>query len=157
MLVVGDSSALVALAVCDALELLDKRFDAVRVPTAVFTECIVAGKTASDTLRAYLADKMVSVDLATTIITPSGMGRGELEAMSLYRRDQADFLLIDDRRARKVAIYNGLNTIGSLGMLLWARDEGYIPEICSRIDLIQNAGIFLSAKVRQEALMLAGE
>ena len=157
MLVVGDSSALVALAVCDALKLLDKRFDTVCVPGAVFAECTVSGKTASDRLGIYLADKTVSVDLTATIFTPSGMGKGELEAMSLCRRRQADFLLIDDRRARKVAIYNGLNTIGSIGMLLWAKNEGYISEIRSRVALIQDAGIFLSAKVRQEVLTLAGE
>lgn len=157
MLVIGDSSALVALAVCGDLDILDKRFDTVRVPDAVFAECTVAGKTASDRLRVYLADKTVSVDLTATIITPSGMGRGELEAMSLYQNKQADFLLIDDRRARKVAIYNGLNTIGSIGILLWAKNAGYIPEIRSRIALIQDAGIFLSAKVRQEALTLASE
>ena len=53
MIVIGDSSALVALAVCDQLSLLDKRFDQVYVPHAVFDECTVSGKTASVKLGEY--------------------------------------------------------------------------------------------------------
>ncbi len=53
MLVVADSSALVALAVCDALPLLDRLFEKVRVPPAVLRECTVRGKPAADVLEAY--------------------------------------------------------------------------------------------------------
>lgn len=35
MLIVADSSALVALAICDALHLLDALFDEIKVPQAV--------------------------------------------------------------------------------------------------------------------------
>lgn len=157
MIVVGDSSALVALAVCDELKLLDERFDKVCVPEAVFAECIVTGKTAADKLERYLQDKVIPVDLSTTIVTSSGMGAGELEAMSLYKAQQADFLLIDDRRARKVAILNNLHTIGSIGMLLWGKQNGYLIEIRPKLAQIIAVGIFLSEHVQQEALRLAGE
>ncbi|QQZ27333.1 DUF3368 domain-containing protein [Thiothrix subterranea] len=157
MLVVADSSALVAVAVCDGLHWLDIRFQEVRVPVAVFNECTVAGKPKADTLRDYLQGKTIPIDLCETIITPAGLGDGELEAMSLYKHLHADFLLIDDRRARKVAIFNKLNTIGSVGMLIWAKDYGHVGEIRSGLLAIQQAGIFLSDVVLQEALQLVGE
>lgn len=157
MLVVADSSALVSLAVCDGLHWLDIRFQEVRVPVAVFNECTVAGKPKADTLRHYLQDKTVAVGLCEAIITPSGLGDGELEAMSLYRHLHADSLLIDDRRARKVAIFNRLNTIGSIGMLIWAKDGGHVAAIRPGLTAIQQAGIFLSDAVLQEALQLVGE
>lgn len=47
MLIVADSSALVALALCDGLELLDRLFEDVRVPQAVYDEVVVAGKAAA--------------------------------------------------------------------------------------------------------------
>ncbi|EIJ35951.1 DUF3368 domain-containing protein [Thiothrix nivea] len=157
MLVIADSSALVALAVCDGLHWLDARFDEIRVPVAVFTECTVVGKPKAEVLRRYLQDKIVPVDFCETLITPSGLGDGELEAMSLYQHLHADYLLIDDRRARKVAIFNKLNTIDSIGMLIWAKDEGHIPAIHPGLEAIRQAGIFLSDAVWQEALLLVGE
>ncbi|MFI0399227.1 MAG: DUF3368 domain-containing protein [Thiolinea sp.] len=157
MLVVADSSALVSLAVCDGLHWLDIRFQQVRVPTAVFNECTIAGKPKADTLRQYLQDKTIYVDRSETIITPSGLGDGELEAMSLYKHLHADSLLIDDRRARKVAIFNHLNTIGSVGMLIWAKDNGHVATIRPSLLAIQQSGVFLSDAVLQEALQLVGE
>ncbi len=157
MLVVADTSALVALAVCDGLDWLDSRFQDVRVPTAVFNECTVGGKLKADTLRGYLQDKAVHVDRCEMIITPSGLGDGELEAMSLYKHLHADSLLLDDRRARKVAIFNRMNTIGSVGMLIWAKDHGYVSSIRPSLLAIQQAGIFLSEAVLEEALQLVGE
>ena len=86
MLVVADSSALVALAVCDALLLLDHLFAEVRVPPAVLRECTVSGKPAADVLEAYLRDKVATVDLNAFVIAALDLGRGELEAMALSKR-----------------------------------------------------------------------
>lgn len=86
MLVVADSSALVALAVCDALPLLDRLFEKVRVPPAVLRECTVRGKPAADVLEAYLQNKVVEVDLNTFAIAALDLGRGELEAMALCKQ-----------------------------------------------------------------------
>jgi predicted nucleic acid-binding protein len=44
MLIVADTSALLALASCDSLSFLDILFEEVRVPSAVFEECAVPGK-----------------------------------------------------------------------------------------------------------------
>jgi predicted nucleic acid-binding protein len=44
MLVVADTSALVALAACQQLHLLEVLFDEIRVPPAVHRECTVPGK-----------------------------------------------------------------------------------------------------------------
>jgi len=85
------------------------------------------------------------------------LGDGELEAMSLYKHLHADSLLIDDRRARKVAIFNHLNTIGSVGMLIWAKDNGHVATIRPSLLAIQQSGVFLSDAVLQEALQLVGE
>ncbi len=44
MLIVADSSVLIALAICDSLVLLDQLFDDIKVPQAVFDEVIIDGK-----------------------------------------------------------------------------------------------------------------
>jgi predicted nucleic acid-binding protein len=86
MLVVADTSALLALAACDSLPLLDALFEDVRVPGAVFRECTVEGKPPTDMLRTYLQGRVDDVDLTEFVVVASGLGRGELEAMALYKR-----------------------------------------------------------------------
>lgn len=44
MLIVSDASPVIALAVCDKLDLLDKLFDRVCIPQAVFNELAVPDK-----------------------------------------------------------------------------------------------------------------
>ena len=51
MLIIADSSALVALALCDGLTFLDQLFDEINVPQSVFEEVIVKGKPAANILR----------------------------------------------------------------------------------------------------------
>jgi predicted nucleic acid-binding protein len=157
MLVVADTSALVALAAADALSLLDLLFEELRVPSAVSRECTVSGKPEADQLQAYLAGRISDVDLKELVIAVAGLGQGELEAMALYKRIHADCLLIDDARARKVARLNGIEVIGSLGVLLEAKRSGHIKKIRPLVSSIQAAGVHYSADLIAEALRLAGE
>lgn len=157
MLVVADTSALVALAACDVLSILDSLFQEVRVPLAVFQECTVAGKPEAERLKAYLRGKVVEVDLKEFVIAVAGLGQGELEAMVLYKRLRADRLFLDDHRARNVARLNGIEVVGSLGVLLQAKESGLIAELRPLVDIIQTAGIHYGAQLVAEALRLASE
>ncbi|MBK8452316.1 MAG: DUF3368 domain-containing protein [Thiofilum sp.] len=157
MLIIADSSALIALAECDMLPLLDVLFQEVRVPRPVFEECTLLGKPQANRLATYLADKTIDIDLSSYIFSINGLGRGELHAMALYRYLNADRFLVDDQRAKKVAILNGISTIGSVGILLRAKERGLIPAIKPPIAAIQRSGIYLSERVVKHVLELAGE
>jgi hypothetical protein len=157
MLVVADTSALVALAACDALALLDDLFQDVRVSPAVLRESTVAGKAEAERLEAYLRGRVVEVDIKDFVIAVSGLGQGELEAMALYKHLHADRLLVDDYRARKVAHMNEIEVIGSLGVLLRAKESGLLAEVRPFVFAIQAAGIHYSEQLVIEALRLAGE
>lgn len=157
MLVIADSSALLALVSCDSLALLDSLFEQVRVPLAVFEECTVAGKPRVDRLEIYLQNKVTNVDLAELVIAAAGLGQGELEAMALYKRLHADRLLVDDERARKVARLNGIAVVGSVGVLLLAKERRLIESVRPRLEEIRAAGIRLGEELFLEALRLANE
>jgi hypothetical protein len=155
MLIVADSSALIALAICDSLDLLEQLFDDIKVPQAVFQEVIIDGKPVANTLRSYLNGKIVSVDLTAYVINAGGLGRGELEAMALYKYLQADDLLVDDRRARKVAKINKMAITGSQGILLLAKR--LITHVKPFLEQLQNLNIRISERVIKKTLKLAGE
>lgn len=157
MLVIADTSALVALAACDALSLLDRLFQNVRVPPAVLRECTVPGKPEAERLEDYLRSRVVEVPLKEYVIAVAGLGHGELEAMALYKRLHADYLLVDDYRARKVARLNRIEVVGSLGILLRAKESGLIPAIRPLLANIQAAGVHYGEQLVSEALRLAGE
>lgn len=157
MLVVADTSALVALAACQQLHLLDVLFDEIRVPPAVHRECTVPGKPGAAALGEYLSDKVAEVALSEFVIAVAGLGQGELEAMALYRKLSANELLLDDQRARKVARFNGMRVIGSVGVLLAAKQRGHIQALRPLLEIIRRSGIHISDALVAEALRLAGE
>lgn len=67
--------------------------------------------------------------------------------MTLYKQLNADILLIDDNRAKKYANLNDIKTIGSLGILMRAKDEGYIQKIKPFLEKLQKSEIFISEKL----------
>lgn len=157
MLVVADTSALVALVACDALSYLENLFKTVRVPPAVFRECIIPGKPEAERLEAWLQDRVADVDLEEYIIAVAGLGQGELEAMALYKHLRAHRLLVDDYRARKIATVNGIQVVGSLGVLLRAKEVGLVAEIGPLVAAARAAGVRYGEKLVSEALRLACE
>lgn len=157
MIVIADSSALVALSICDSLSLLDDLFGEVKVPQAVYDEVCVTHKAESQALKAYLHAKVCEVSSAVSIEKPSGLGQGELAAIALYKQLSADLLLIDDARAKKVAYLNNLEVMGSLGVLLLAKNTGRMVSIKPAITLLRCSSIFISEQLLDQILTLAGE
>jgi len=157
MILIADSSALVALSVCDSLELLDRLFKDVIVPEAVYLEVIKSDKPEALTLKEFLQNKVRKVDMSTFIYLDGNADEGEMEAMFLYKQEQADKLLIDDKRGKKIAKINGINTIGSLGVLLSAKQVGLITEIKPKLEAIKASRVYLSQSVINMVLELALE
>ena len=157
MILIADSSALVALSVCDSLNLLDALFGEVKVPQAVFDEVSVNHKPESAVLERYLQGKVELVDTEKYVYLDAYADAGETEAMLLYKQMSADWLLIDDKRGRKIAAVNHINTIGSLGVLLSAKKRGLISAVKPKIDQIAGSNVYISQTLRQIVLDIAGE
>ncbi len=153
-MIIGDSSALVALATMDRLELLEEIFDTIYVPQAVYDEVTISYKSQSVKLKKFLANKVVIVNLD---ISKMGLGQGELEAIALYKNKDADFLLIDDRRAKNFAKLNGLNVIGSLGVMVLAKDRGLLELIRGDLEKLLESSLFISSNLIDRVLKEVGE
>lgn len=157
MLVIADSSALIALTTCQALPLLSEIFDEVRVPRAVFDEVTVTGRPQAKLLAEFLADRVIEVDTARFVLAAGGLGQGEIEAMALYKASSADYLLIDDRRARTIAEANGIRCIGALGTLLMAKEQKRIDQVSSYVQALRESPLHYSEELLAKILQLAGE
>jgi uncharacterized protein len=132
-------------------------YDDIKVPEAVYAEIVASEKPQSDALGAFLANRVVKVDTTRGVLTAGGPGRGEIEAMALYKQLTADALPIDDHRARVIAEHNQINCIGALGLLLIAKQEGKVAEINPYIQKLRDSSIHYGDALLDHVLKLAGE
>ena len=157
MIVVADASPLVALATCDGLKILDQLFGEIKVSQAVWDEVTVANKPGSEKLAQYLQDKIYPFNLDDFIIGGSMLDIGELTAIALYKKLDASYLLIDEKAGRRVAKANSIKVIGSLGVLIMAKQKGLIPAIKPYIDVLKESKVHFSNNLLTSVLRKVGE
>jgi len=72
---------------------------------------------------------------------------GEAEAIAVAFELRADRVLIDERRARRVAVEFRLQPFGLLGVLAEGKQRGFLPECKSVLDdMIQVAGFWIGER-----------
>jgi predicted nucleic acid-binding protein len=76
-------------------------------------------------------------------------------ALALEHPDR--ITLLDDNLARRIAKAAGLQVWGTLKVLLEAKFQGLITAIAPFVDRLNDAGMWLSADIRQRVLALADE
>ena len=158
MLVVSDTSPIIALAVCGKTDLLDKLFDHVCIPQAVFNELAIPDKPKSHEIIEWAKNKVIPARNSRVISALSlNLDLGESEALSLYWETNADFLLIDEKRGRILANRNRIKTIGTIGTLLFAKQRGYIALVKPFLDILMNNSFRISDILYHQILERAGE
>ena len=108
-------------------------------------------------MKQFLEKRVDTVDTSRFVFSAGGLGQGELEAMALYKQLSANWLLIDDRRARAVAEYNDIHCIGALGVLLFAKHKGVIKNVAPYVEELRNYPIHYGEVLLEKVLSLAGE
>ncbi|MDR1211454.1 MAG: DUF3368 domain-containing protein [Spirochaetaceae bacterium] len=158
MVIVSDSSPIIALAACDKLSLLDRLFGQVCIPQAVFDELAVPNKPHVPMITAWAKGRVVSVkNRAAARALALNLDPGESEALSLYWEIAADYLLIDEKKGRTIAARNGVRTVGTVGILLWAKQRGFLAEVKPSLDILMNTGFRVSDVLYRQILERAGE
>jgi len=66
-------------------------------------------------------------------------------------------LIIDERKGRKVAERLKIEIIGSLGVLIKAKDKGVIKSVKEILDLIDKTNFRISESIKKKILKKAGE
>ena len=83
---------------------------------------------------------------------------GESEAIVLAIEQPAELLLLDDKFARTVAVNMGVTIMGTVGILIWAKQAGLIPSLQDELQkLMQQANFRLGKHVINRALSVVGE
>jgi len=153
VIVVSDTSPVTALLTVGMAELLPRLFAEVIVPEAVREELLRS----HDRLPGWLQVASVT-DRERADAYQRFVDAGEAEAIVMARELHADRLLIDERRGRRLAMREGVPVIGLVGVVILARQSGLIPSARALLLRLQDeAGVYLSAEVRENALASVGE
>jgi predicted nucleic acid-binding protein len=158
MLIVCDSSALVALALCGHLDLLDAIYGQVLIPRTVFDESTFPGKPGAESIAAWAEGKVAEITDTEAALAFGGLlDKGEADAITLYLERKADTLLIDEKKGRKVAKVYGLNVKGSMGVLLAGKEKGLVEAIRPCVDILRHSTIRISPEIYRLALRAVDE
>jgi predicted nucleic acid-binding protein len=77
-------------------------------------------------------------------ILRTALGPGESEAVSLALEISAQWVILDERPARRLAQALGLPVIGTLGVLLASKRRGFLPAVRPCVDALVNFGFHIS-------------
>ncbi|TVR71093.1 MAG: DUF3368 domain-containing protein [Spirochaetaceae bacterium] len=158
MIIVSDSSPLVALSIVGMLHLIERLYGELRIPEAVLEEVTVSGKPSSRELEAFLENKTQAVrNRIAADMLGSAIGKGEAEAIILALETNASAVMIDDRKARRYARMRELPVTGTVGLLIQAKSRGLVENIYPLIYKMERSGIRLSPRIVEIALREAGE
>jgi len=127
-LVIADSGPIISLAFADKLWILDELFDDVKIPNAVWEELTLdSEKPFVSKIQKYFTGKVQKITSFNELTF--AMDYGESESVILYKEISADFLLIDDKKARNFAENFDINCVGTIGLLSVAKDKGLVREL----------------------------
>ena len=161
MIVVSDSSPLIALADVGQLRLLHELFSTVLIPEAVYQEIVVqgAGRTGAEAVQAAAWIEQRSVaNTGLADVLKLELDEGEAEAIALALESGADLVLLDERRGRQRAARLGLRVTGVLGVLVEAKHQHLLAAVRPVLDALRDeAGFWISDDLYRRVLDLAGE
>jgi predicted nucleic acid-binding protein len=162
-IVVADAGPLIAFGRLDKLSLLGAIFERVIVPQAVYAETLLRPDVPDAVaIRAAVANGSLSVEASLPeradlpVEVEVELGDGEAAAIALAAKFACG-VLIDDSQGRAVAAALKLKVIGSVGVLVIARERGLIPALAPLLEALRSSGYYLSERLIQTALERVGE
>ena len=157
--VIANTSPLQYLHQAELLDLLPTLFGRIDVPDAVVAEIVEGRKR-----RINLPDletlpwiTIRSVADRTLLPLATGLGSGEREVLALGLESQDSLIVLDDEDARRHARAVGLDVVGTLGVLLRAKETGALKALRPVLDLLEALRFYVGNEVRHAVLESAGE
>jgi predicted nucleic acid-binding protein len=157
-----NSSALIALSATGHINKLQSIFDELIVARAVYEEICVKGRGLLGEAELTLATEngTVKIKRVTNCVTVNALldplGQGEAETITLAIEEEADYVVLDDRLARRKARTLGLNVIGTLRVLRMMLDSGLVSkeELAASLETLVQIGFRISTDIIEKVFKL---
>jgi predicted nucleic acid-binding protein len=143
-----DSTCLIALERIERIELIPKLFSPVFAPPVVIDEV-------GDAPDWLIAREVGNLTLLRALTAQLDLGESAVIAVSMEL--EGPVVILDDKKARRVARQMGLKVVGTVGLFLRAKEERLVSEVKPLLESLHQVGFRLSRDLEREALRLAGE
>ena len=146
MLVISNSSPLIALGRVNHLGILESIFGEVVIPDAVYKETVVESnnkKQIKNITNAIDAGFIKVIHPTTNLAFTRNLGAGEKGVLSLAKELNPDMLIIDDKKARREAEELGFQSFFTTDILKEAKDRNIIESYNSVINKLFDLQIYL--------------
>lgn len=160
-LLVADSGPLIALARLDLLAIPSRMFSELLVTATVWREVTGEPRPDDEVALAAAFDRGFLLVVADPPQIPAALAdaqidEGERSALALALLRGA-VVLVDERRARACALGLGLPVLGTLGLLVRAREQGMVGPVRPLTNALLASGYFLARPLVERALASIGE
>ena len=154
--VIADAGPIFSLATLDLFPILDKLFEEVYIPYAVWKEISqYEDKPFHKIICEFFENRVINIkgfnELAFVL------DYGESEAILLYKELNANYLVIDDKKARDIAEYLNINCLGTLGLLVAAKKKGLIANLKPTFEKLLSNKRYYSKDLLNQILSENGE
>jgi uncharacterized protein len=160
-LVLSDASPLIGLAAAGGFELLRRLFAGIHITQTVRDEVLAGGdKPGAVELRAAIAAGWIQVLDDPPVEEPSfaHLGDGEASTLRAALTAKTDTLVIlDDTMARSVAGRQGIDCVGTLGIIVVAKRRGLIRAARPYFERLVKRGFYLPMTLLKELSRELGE
>lgn len=162
MIVISDTTPIISLIKIGHLDILHKLYNNIIIPKAVYDELIINTDYEEEMhvikKCTFMQIKVVEESLSLALLQRQlNLDLGESEAIVLANSMNADLIIIDERKARKIAKNLGLNVTGTLGILVEAKRLGLIKKLKPLLDKLIDNNIRISRDLYNNILQLVEE
>lgn len=161
MIIVSNTTPLIGLAILKRFELLQQLFGEIYIAQAVYDEAVVGGREIGGAKYEILSASWIHTvkvkDRLAVEVLLDELDLGESETIVLAHEINADWVLMDEKKGRRKLDQLGLRKIGTVGILLKAKELGLLPTIRSELDRLRSEGFSLSNNLIEAVLRQAGE
>ena len=160
MPIISNTSPLIFFAKVGQTNLLHLLYGDIWVPNAVRDEIAVGAGTDAE-LQIFDSQRIVVMDAPedrVRIASRAGLDRGEAEVVALGQaQGSGTLILIDDKIGRRFAGQSGLQTVGTGGALVAAKQAGLIERIRPVFEQMFAEGLYLHETLYHQLLAIARE
>lgn len=139
-IIIADASPLIVLQNIGQLLLLRSLFDEILITTEIKSEF---GLDLPDWIRiAEVQDKTKQKLLSLTL------DKGEASAIALCLENAESLLIIDEKKGRRIAKELDLKILGTLGVILKAKEKGLVNSIEDILEHLETANFHISKNLK---------
>lgn len=157
MSIVSNATPIISLAGIKRIGLFFELFGKVSVPEAVYAEIKAKKAPGFDEIDNVFFEVLEIKGREYLGFLLNELDAGEAEAIILAKEMGADALIIDERRGYAIARSQGINAIGTLTILLMAKQRGLIETVKPLLDGMISNGRWYSKRVYAAYLRKIGE